>query len=318
MAKESEDIPELVVDLATERRFLAQAVFSFGDSEYEQKWRQKAEDAAKLVAPEKLAEDITQFIIDNARLLWFMESLIDEEQVQNHVAGELFCFYPEFTKNMLELHEMYSAEKPEFFGGFTMFITGKWNTAREPWYTAVRFQARYDKRVERIKGYVADGVRSKVKPFPLFSCWYQEALAHPRLNAGPSTLTKYYKKKYEEYTSRLKEELTENRLVENFSFRTNFKPQLSDHEQPRLRRKNVPIIRRLVLDVVLKAFQEGKGYKGVLKALDNVVDELTDDRLFQKWQRKYGLLCWTDIGKIPEVRALFQKWLSDQKKTFLS
>ena len=183
-----------------------------------------AEAIALLTDPDKLDEDIGSLITDSARISWLHECCLNNEVVPPHVLEE------------------YRLWDPDFLISFTDRVRSS-----SPWCHAVRYFVALDNRFLRTENYrlttsnidlskwsphpmmhilypkndfLALNKRPRVKPHPPFPQWYEEALAYPLPDEHPDVFKKYYRKRYEEFRSRLGEQLEGNELLGKYVLQT--------------------------------------------------------------------------------------------------
>jgi hypothetical protein len=72
----------------------------------------------------------------------------------------------------------------------------------------------------------------------------------------------------------------------------------------------------IVEQLMVEELKENRGYREILRALDDAPDELQHHPRFLRWRKRFGIDCWGDIAEIPEALGLFQKFMSDVRRRF--
>jgi len=189
-AEDNEDITNVVDDCLEVRRRVAEGVALFAD-------------------PDKLDEDITEFIMYAACMWWVVESHYNK-CATSQVVGEYLLWAPDDLSKYLF-------------------------PSPSAWWAAVQFYGFSDSRYQRINNYrSALNIRPRIKPHPPFPQWYEEALAYPLPDEHPDVLERFHRKMFEESLSRVVEQLEGNEMFDEYVLQTAFNPAFCPGIKPQV------------------------------------------------------------------------------------
>ena len=146
--------------------------------------KQLAEDESELVAPDRLAQTITEFIEWRALSYWLRLSV----ETQGSVSSQMIAILQEGCPGFLDYTAAYSREHPqeaEFF--WLRFL--EWTDEKlfhvsiaEGWRHALGYYATRDPRMDQLRAYWKQCRRAwKLQPpesFPSFEAWRESAFQH--------------------------------------------------------------------------------------------------------------------------------------------